>query len=80
VIGDQTQLRAGALDEQERGDVADPRLQGFESDELTVELVQHSVHLRARKQRTQVDALGCSVEPVGLQRAPARLIHIMSYS
>jgi hypothetical protein len=49
---------AGALDEQKRGDVADPRLHRFESDELAVELVQHLVHLRAREQRAQVDALG----------------------
>ena len=32
--GDETERRAGALDEQERGDVADPRLQGLQPDEL----------------------------------------------
>jgi len=78
--GDEAELCAGAIDEQQRGDVADPRFQGFETDELAIELVQHVVHLRAREQGAQVDALGRTIESVGLQPAGAWLVHIMSYS
>ena len=59
--GDESELLAGALDEQERGDVAHALPStGFKSDQLAVEFVEHLVHVRFGEQRAQVDAAQAS--------------------